>query len=854
MPYRNAFLCLLVVACSTFGCCAHARVLAEYDFTRPNTGWRDEAGSLPSVSPAGTLWPGSANGLSLRSPTLNLTPEAFQIVELSVTCDQPGRAHLLWQGESVGRAQSGWQGPLPIECPADGQLHQLRLLPFWQNLKRIDGLRLLAAPGTRLRLRSLRLLGSDLPPGDHTSWDLTSAAQAAQWLTVGDAAALSTSAEGLQMTLNEPSALLCSPSLDLPAFQYEWLSVRLTARTLAKVKLQWACSSTRGLRGPEVSLRPGTHTYNFRCSLDKSWAGQLRGLALELTGPARTAVTVQALSLSTDPQGGPDLVSVYAGPLETVIRPGRTFRLLWVLRNEGGQEARNVRVTALPAEGVTLPEGPLAVTRMDHGVPEALTWLVKADRPATVTLQAEFDGKILRQQVPLTVSVPETLPAPGTLPPPVPAAVEGVALAAHYHTVPPLDYGPEALDRLVYRRPYLGDYEAMPEVLDWQINWSLEHGLNAWILDTGTDEQAGTLDAFLAARFSSKMQFCLRWTEAVPSVEKGQELFGGQLAPVLAQPNYLRLQGKPVVLIAAALRRTGEAWGLSDLKALSDQLPVTLVACLPLDAASAALLKQAGYAAAVDLHTDEDFPRVASPLEDWQQAAEAGTPHLLSLQPAWREAMTPDRLRTLLRIALLRARKTDPCALPMIIAGDFNAEASLEPRRPEGFQWLQAIAASVGAKPVAEFLPEDLGLGSYNRPRPAARSRWEFDEKDGWTSAMGMSVIRVAAGELTGRTDSTEPALFGGDTMLDTRQSKALVLGLSVSAGTQGRVYWKTSLRKFSRDNSLPLTLIADGAIHEYRLEVAATPGWRGYLEGLRIDPTDAAGAAIALDYVRVVP
>ncbi|MEI6504086.1 MAG: hypothetical protein WCP21_23990, partial [Armatimonadota bacterium] len=500
-----------------------------------------------------------------------------------------------------------------------------------------------------------------------------------------------------------------------------------------------------------------------------------------------------------------------------------------------------------------LPEGPLAVTRMDHGVPEALTWLVQADRPATVTLQAEYDGKVLREQVSLPIQAAGALPPSGTLPAPVPAPVEGVALAAHYHAIPPPDYGPNALDRLVYRRPYLGDYDATPEVLDWQLKWSLEHGLNTWILDVGTDEQATTLDAFLAASFSPKMQFCLRWTEPVPTAEKALDLFGGQLAPVLAQPNYLRLQGKPVVLVASALRRTGEAWGLSDLKALSDQLPVTLLACLPLDAAKLGLLQQAGYAAAADLHTDESFPRAVSPLEDWQQATEAGTPHALSLQPAWVDGMTPERLRTLLRIALLRARKTDPCALPLIIAGDFNADTALEPRRPEGFQWLQAIAATVGAPPVADFLPEDLGLGPYNRPRPPARSHWEFDNKDSWTSAMGMSALSTLGGSLTGLTDSAQPALFGGDTMLDTRQFKALVIGLSVSAGAQGRVYWKTSLRKLNRDNSLPLTLIADGAIHEYRLEVAATPGWRGYLEGLRIDPTDAAGAAIALDYVRVV-
>lgn len=850
----NGPLGLILLVLWLPGSGAQARVLAQWDFTGLDHGWNDEAGSTADPSPSGTLWPGSSGGVSLRSPALSLATEAFQAIELSVSFDKPGGAHLLWQGEAFNRTQSGWQGPLPLEAPADGQVHELRLLPLWQNVKTIEGLRIVAPPGTRLRLRSLRIVSSDVPPGDHTSWDFTSPVQSGQWLSVGGAATLAASPQGLQVTLNQPSALLVSPSLDLPTFQYEWLSLRLSSRAAVKAKLQWATSAMRGLHGPEFLVRPGTHTYNVRCGVEKAWAGQLRGLAIELHALPRAPVTLQALTLGNEPQGAPDLTTAYAGPFEPVIRPGRTFRLCWTLLNEGGQAARDVKVTALPGAGVILADGSLAVARMDHAVPETLTWFVKAPGPATVTLRAEYDGKVLEEVVNLPLVAAEALPPAGTLPPPVPAVVAGVSVAAHYHTPPPPKYGAPALDRLLYRRPYLGDYEATPEVLDWQLKWSLEHGINTWILDVGTDEQAATLDAFLAARFSRQMQFCLRWTAPVPTAEAAEALFGQSLAPVLAQHNYLRVEGKPVVFVAKALQRTQDGWGLSDLKGLTAPLPLTLVACLPLEAAKAKLLQQAGYAAAADLHTDDALPRDPTPLQDWEQAAEAGTPHVLSLQPAWRDGMTDARLQTLLRIALLRARQTDPHAVPLVIAGDFNGEQSLEPRRPDGFLWLAAVGAAVGAPPAGQLIPEDLGLGPYDRAYPAPRSRWEFDAKDSWGSAMGMSVMRVASGELTGRTDTAESAIFGGETALETRLAKAIIIGMSASAGTEGRLWWRTSLRKFTRDNSLPFTLIADGAIHEYRLEVGQMPGWRGYLEGLRVDPTNAAGAAIALDYVRVVP
>ena len=563
---------------------------------------------------------------------------------------------------------------------------------------------------------------------------------------------------------------------------------------------------------------------------------------------------LQALSLANAPQGAADLRTLYAGPLEPRPRVGRAFRLVWALENAGGEEIRQAKITASGGPGVSLPEGPLAAEHMNLGVPELLTWMVRAEGPATVTLQAEYDGKVLREQVALAVEPAAPTAAEGVLPDPTPAAVEGAAVAAHYHAPPPPQYGPAALDRQLYRRPWLGDYDVSPEVIDWQIKWSLEHGLTAWILDVGDEASSAVLDAFLAARFSSQMRFCLRWTAPVPTPAAADELLLQRFGPVLAQPNYLRVKGKPLVLVAGALRRTNDGWGLSDLRELSDQGALSLAACLPLDAATAALLKQGGYCAGVDLHTDETFPRSATPLEDWQRAAEAGTPHLLSLQPAWREEMTPERLQTLLRIALLRARKTDPSAVPLIVAGDFNGEQALEPRRPDGFRWLKAVAAATGAPPTREWLPDDLGLSSFSRVLPAAPSYWGFDSEESWTSAMGLSVLRIADGLLTGRTDSSEPAIFGGETMLDTRRFKAIVLAMSSSAGTEGRVYWRTSLRKFTRENSLPFKLIADGAVHEYRLEASQAPGWRGYLEGLRIDPANTTGATIALDYVRVVP
>lgn len=836
-----------------------AAVVLDWDFSSGPQGWRDEAGSAPERGAEGLLWPGSAAGISLRSPALTLPTEAFQALELTARAEGPGLAQVLWYGVGFGRAQASWNGPLPLEVPADGRSHQLRLLPFWQNVRTIEALRLVAPTGTRLRLTRLQITGPSVAPADQPLWDLSKPLVAGQWLSLAGGATLRPAAGGLNVVLQDPAATLVSPPLDTPTYLYEWLAAEVSSFGLTSLRPAAATSGQRGLHGDSLHAREGRHFYNVRFGGERGWVGAARGLALELAGAPGASGQVHHLGLYPLPQGPADLETLYAGPVEGQVRAGQTFRLAWVVQNSGGQEATDVRLWLDPGEA-TIVRAPQTdrFARLDHGVPQVLIWELQARGAAQVALQAEYDGRQLRET--LTVPVGPVLPA---LPwsrvaaPRVAESNEGPVLAALYRRPEPPGLGPAALPRRLYERPYLGDYDPTPEVMDWQIKWARESGVGAFIFDVGSNEdtaERATLDAFLAATFSRQMQFCLRWTARTPTVAEGQELFGRALAPLLAQPNYLRLGGRPAVLVAYPLVGSAEGLGLSDLRELAGNTGLTFVACLPAATVTGDLLRQAGYSACTDLHTDPMLADGDSLAESWENAGQRQVPQALSLQPAWRETLTPARFGTLLRIARLRAQRPDSGALPLVILGDWNGPYGVEPRRPYGFAYLDTVAGALALSPPTRLLPEEVGLGPYDRPLPTPPDQWWFDTKDSWTSAMGMSVLRLTHGQLTARTDTDSPALFGGDTMLDTRQYDTVVIGLAASAGAQGRLWWRTSLRKFTLEDSLPFTLIADGAVHEYRLPVGAQAGWRGYLEGLRLDPTDAVGASIALDYVRVLP
>ena len=255
---------------------ARAAVLLDWDFTRGPQGWTDEAGSRPERTAEGLLWPGSEAGLSLRSPALTLATEAFQSVELTVRAEGPGQAQWLWYGAAFGRAQASWNGALPLAAPADGRWHELRLLPFWQNVRTIEALRLVAPAGTRLRLARLRITGPDSTPVDQPAWDLTRPLVAGQWLSLAGGGALRPAAGGLNVMLHETSTTLLSPPMDTPTYRYEWLAADVSSFGLTGLRPRTATSGQRGLNGERLPAREGRHVYNVRCGTERGWVGAAR--------------------------------------------------------------------------------------------------------------------------------------------------------------------------------------------------------------------------------------------------------------------------------------------------------------------------------------------------------------------------------------------------------------------------------------------------------------------------------------------------------------------------------------------------------------------------------------------------
>ena len=157
------------------------------------------------------------------------------------------------------------------------------------------------------------------------------------------------------------------------------------------------------------------------------------------------------------------------------------------------------------------------------------------------------------------------------VPAPQPASSDYL-IGAHYF--PGWKYGThagwKALEgKFPERTPLLGYYdEENPEVTDWEIKWTLEHGIQYFVYcwyrkeenlgrpmsDDGQYLGHAIHDGLFHARYGQQMKFAIMWeTGNRAAVASEADLFDNLLPywidTYFSRPNYLRLDGKPVLYV-----------------------------------------------------------------------------------------------------------------------------------------------------------------------------------------------------------------------------------------------------------------------------------------------------------------
>ena len=850
------------------------------------------------------------------APAQPFASALLQRVEIRMASDNDGIAEVFWAPtteDHFGGFRAGRE--VRFQVLGGGEFRTYLLYPFWQGDPQTVRLRLDPPDNSRIAIDYIRVVQVSLPAGDATAWDFT--AGPAGWQGLRDVEVSGVGGK-LGGRVTGPEPLIISPALGPAAAGRNWLTIRMSVDAGRVGEVQVISGGVPGMERRSFPLAADgrVHTYNILASgPDIGGAGAVAvGIAPSLEPNACFAI--DSIALGTAPGGPADLELVDFGAERAINRTDRESRMICVVRNRGGEPARNLRATLGVPDGMTI-SGPAAV-EAEPAAPVRFThraefrWTVRPAGPGAADMTVTIEGDNVQPQTyHATVEYTPAQPA-------APAMIAGKAYAPQPHPAKSdwdigVYYFPgwrtagrwDPINRARYPIPVLGFYrEGEPEVADWHIKWAVEHGIDFFIYDwywsQGSMDLTHALhDGYMNARYKDYLKFCLLWANHNPPGTSSEEdllnVTRYWLDHYFKLGQYKTVQGKPLVIIFSP-GRLREDMGSKAVRVAFDKMRALcraeglpglyLVACG--NPSEGDRLAREGYDAA----TGYNYPAAGSQglrwspydwmvdgFEDiWREfLARDEIKYIVPLSPGWdprpwhgdeavvRYDSTPDKFEDMCRRArTLLERSEQPPRLRMVVVeawNEFGEGSYIEPTKRYGFGYLDAIRRVFTDAPEqhVDVAPEDVGLGPYDvemRPETLDRRAWEFEtagDDEGWDSSMQMTDLRVADGSLMATSTGNDPAFFGPAVDIDADRYRRALVRMRVDKPGMGQLFWISNLLPESEATSYRFEMIPDGEFHEYVLEVGSVPTWAGSIQRLRLDPGHTRDTHIAVDYIRVV-
>lgn len=136
-------------------------------------------------------------------------------------------------------------------------------------------------------------------------------------------------------------------------------------------------------------------------------------------------------------------------------------------------------------------------------------------------------------------------------------------------------------------------------------------------------------------------------------------------------------------------------------------------------------------------------------------------------------------------------------------------------------------------------------------PPPSEAQHWSFaEEAGGWQPLQDVAEWSVSEGALRAVAEGEAPIFLSPPLAVSAAENPVVSLRMAADSGTVGRVFcvsrtqWGWSEATFQ--------LRSDGHARSYHLDVAHLPHWRDEIIHLAIQPTNAPGAAVAIESVHI--
>lgn len=825
---------------------------------------------------------------------VNVPAKSAQCIHLRLRASSGGKGQIFWTGQTTGQ-YGGFDPSKTTEFDVrGGDFEEVYLFPYWHKEGTIRQLRLDVYEGASFEIDSIAILEN---PGlaatlNSPHWDFPSGVEASGW-----------------KSLNGGRALV-APPLDVSLDGIGWVSFEAAAAADTSVTLYWSTSGMLGSRHETVYLSEdgGSRFYHLELQGAPQWEGRLVGIHLAIPEPEK--VTISKIVLADEPEGPPELEAAYFGLENAVSRAGRAESILAQFTNRGGGMALPGELQLELPGGMELISGPVfsGTEGLLHGEMMEARWTVKAAEPATYPVHLRGDLKQDMASAELTFA-PAVSVSAEYVPEPRPVPTSQDVLAYYFPGWNDAAKWDCIRNTAPIRRPLLGYYdESKADCVDWQIKWAVENGISCFLVDwywsEGSQHLLHWFDAYRNARYRDLLKVAIMWANhnapGTHSREDWRAVTREWIDKYFTLKTYYQVDGKPAVYIwnAAGIREDlGGSAEVAAAFAESREMAraaghegITFISLRHvMNEQEVASLVQEGYDGQTSYHEWGDAAAmapapsrgryddmVATVPDAWEKRrAVSGT---LKYYPVvdtgwdsrpWHGAnSTAFHGRTVEGFkALLQAARTycERHGENTVILGPLNewGEGSyVEPNLEFGFGMYEGIREVFGQGnpqdwPV-NFGPRDAGLGPYEFPEQPRAFQWNFDAgTDGWAAFMSLDKFRAEQGSLCFDTTSNDPALTVSTGGLRAARYGQLRIRMQVAgnlpdhAGAQ--LFWTAGAGGTSETKSIPFRLERDGAFHEYKLDLAAHPRWRGTINTLRFDPCNFSGAQVCIDEVNFI-
>jgi hypothetical protein len=700
-----------------------------------------------------------------------------------------------------------------------------------------------------------------------------------------------------------------SPPIAILAAEHPFVCVRMATERAGSGRLFCISSGQFGWESVAFPLRSDgkVHSYNIATSGLAKWRDEIVRIGLQVPAGVEANTRVESIEVAAEPRGPAELEVAYFGPADGINRAGRPARVTCTLRNLGGELADNVTSVLQVAAGVKVLDGPeKRIDRLSLYLPKTVDWQIQADTLGKVGLAVQIaaaSAEPVSAAASLELTKAPDVPKTAYVPEPRPVRSKYEIGAFYFPGFPTAEKWQPIRD-YPNRKPILGWYdESNPECADWQIKWAVEHGISFFMVDWYWCQGNRHLEhwvhnAYGKARYRKYLKWAVMWANHNPpnthSAEDWQKVTQFWIDHYFNTPEYYRIEGRPAVFIWAPQNVRHDVGGTAEagkLYAMSQAMAkaaghsgICFVAMSSHDhpERSQELVRE-GYEAATTYHgfqlahqraQSDRFPFAAlldTCPELWRQAEESarGLLYLPIVDTGWDArpwhgdksivayGRTPELFGRLCRLARQHADQTGQKTIALGPMNEWGEGSYIEPYAEYGFQDLDQVREAFcepGDWPP-NLIPADVGLGPYDLPAVAARTAWEFDTNgalESWDANGDVAELTAKDGLLTGRSTGRDPVLQAAGLQVEADRLHRLTFRLRSDRDQRVQVFWATTLTSMSEQTSLGLQAIGDGQFHDYELDLAKNPHWRGIVNVLRIDPATESGVNFAIDNVRL--